>query len=294
MRRCTKKLQTLSAVVLILAAVGGLCGAAAASAAGAQLVFRAPTTAPVLDPFRLPNGPYAAGNRGIEYDTRAGDVIAAAADGEVVFAGAVARSLFVTVDHGDGLRSTYGFVAHLLVSQGDQVVVGDEVAVAGGAFHFGTRLHGDYIDPATLFGARSISVRLVPHQERSARVARNSADDRLAAVQWVQAEQAREAGRLVVSRLRALYRNGRIGRSSRLGPLHYSTVQCDPGRCQVDIDGSTTARATPGRLGVRHECSTGKKEHHGSHLDEGAARGRSPLRPPDPPLEPEDEAVHPR
>lgn len=135
----------------------------AQGAEAAELLFRRPTPAPVLDPFRLPDGKYGAGNRGIEYDTGELDRIVAAARGTVVFAGPVAGSLFVTVDHGDGLESTYGFVGHILVREGQEVADGDLVALSDGPFHFTVRLHGEYVDPEPLFGSRRVVVRLVPH-----------------------------------------------------------------------------------------------------------------------------------
>ena len=132
-------------------------------AEAADLLFRRPTPAPVLDPFRLPDGKYGPGNRGIEYDTGDLDRIVAAARGTVVFAGPVAGSLFVTVDHGDGLESSYGFVGHILVREGQEVSDGDLVALSDGPFHFSVRLHGEYVDPEPLFGSRRVVVRLVPH-----------------------------------------------------------------------------------------------------------------------------------
>ncbi|MBT5850642.1 MAG: M23 family metallopeptidase, partial [Acidimicrobiaceae bacterium] len=124
-------------------------------------VLRRPTSAAVLDPFRLPDGPYGSGNRGIEYDTSVGDPIAAAGPGTVVFAGPVAGALHITVDHGGGLKSSYSFVGVLLVKRGDRVETGEQVAVAAQGFHFGTRVDEVYVDPATLLGVRVIRVELV-------------------------------------------------------------------------------------------------------------------------------------
>ncbi|MCY4495370.1 MAG: M23 family metallopeptidase [Acidimicrobiaceae bacterium] len=139
-------------------------------AEAADLLFRQPTSAPVLDPFRLNDGEYGPGNRGIEYDTGELDRIVAAARGTVVFAGPVAGSLFVTVDHGDGLKSTYGFVGHILVREGREVADGDLVALSDGPFHFSVRLHGEYVDPESLFGSRRVVVRLVPHPFQGRRI----------------------------------------------------------------------------------------------------------------------------
>ena len=158
--RSSVRLRCLLVVVCVLSAVWAVV---AQSAEAAELLFRRPTPAPVLDPFRLPDGKYGAGNRGIEYDTGELDRIVAAARGTVVFAGPVAGSLFVTVNHGDGLESTYGFVGHILVREGQEVADGDLVALSDGPFHFTVRLHGEYVDPEPLFGSRRVVVRLVPH-----------------------------------------------------------------------------------------------------------------------------------
>ncbi len=155
----TRRIIVVALATVMLLSSGGLPQPAGA----AELLFRRPTSAPVLDPFRLPDGKYGAGNRGIEYDTGEFDRIVAAARGSVVFAGPVARSLFVTLDHGNGLVSSYGFVGHILVREGEEVAGGDLVALADGPFHFSVRLHGEYVDPEPLFGTRSVVVRLVPH-----------------------------------------------------------------------------------------------------------------------------------
>lgn len=154
---------------VVVGAVGALLAVSAVpvpSADAADLVFRRPTPAPVLDPFRMSEGKYGPGNRGIEYETGELDRIVAAARGTVVFAGPVAGSLFVTVDHGDGLESSYGYVGHILVREGQEVASGDLVALSDGPFHFSVRLHGEYVDPEPLFGSRRVVVRLVPHTIR--------------------------------------------------------------------------------------------------------------------------------
>jgi len=194
----------------------------------APVVFRPPTDAPVLDPFRLPDGQYGAGNRGIEYDTTEGDLIVAAAGGEVVFSGAVAGSLFVSVEHPGGLRSTYGFVSNLLVRVGARVEAGDVVARAAGPFHFTVRLDGAYVDPAGLFGrARSLITRvtLVPDRPREL-----PADNAVTLAGLEEPPDTLLDGssgpRTVPNRLRRIL----------------------------------LVRATPGRFGVLHEFVTGKKE----------------------------------
>ncbi len=148
--------------VVVFTAVGAVCAPAAAAA---NATLQPPTSAAVLDPFRLPDGPYAAGNRGIEYDTAVNMSIAAAGSGVVVFAGPVAGDLHITIDHGDGLLSSYSFIDSIGVSRGDQVGAGEPIAIAGGPFHFGTRVNGRYVDPTDLFGVRIITVALIPHDD---------------------------------------------------------------------------------------------------------------------------------
>lgn len=136
--------------------------------AAAMVVLTPPVEAPILDPFRLPEGPYGPGNRGIEYDTESGEPVRAAAGGVVVFAGAVAGSLHVTVDHGGGMLSSYSFVERMLVGVGQTVGRGDRVALAGPTFHFGVRVDGQYVDPASLMGRMVLRVRLIPGAARVA------------------------------------------------------------------------------------------------------------------------------
>ncbi|MFQ5556823.1 MAG: peptidoglycan DD-metalloendopeptidase family protein, partial [Acidimicrobiales bacterium] len=130
-----------------------------------RLWLRPPVDAPVIDPFRPPDGPYGAGNRGLEYDTVAGSAVVAAAPGVVVFAGPVGGTLHVTVDHGGGLLTSYSFLDRVLVSRGAQVGAGDRVGLSGEYFHFGVRREGRYVDPARLFGRRVVEVHLVPHED---------------------------------------------------------------------------------------------------------------------------------
>ncbi len=150
-------------LLIVFTAFGAICVPAPSLAA--ELVLRPPSDAPILDPFRLPDGPYGAGNRGIEYDTPAGAPVSAAAPGVVIFAGPVAGNLHITVDHGGGLRSSYSFVDQILVARGDRVDAGARIATTGGPLHFGTRLHGRYVDPADLFGSPVLTVALVPHDD---------------------------------------------------------------------------------------------------------------------------------
>lgn len=115
-------------------------------------VYRPPTGAPVLDPFRPPPQPWLPGNRGIEYATAPGDAVLAIGPGRVAFAGPVAGRLVATVEHPDGLRSSYTGLAGLAVERGQRVAGGDRIGEAGGPFHLGVRRGDRYLDPELLWG----------------------------------------------------------------------------------------------------------------------------------------------
>lgn len=128
-------------------------------------VFIPPVDAPVSDPFRMPDNPYGAGNRGVEYVTDAGDTVLASASGRVSFAGPVARELYVTLDHGGGLLSSYSYLQRINVAQGDTVTQGDIIGLASERYlHFSVRLNGEYVDPESYLGVRQLRVRLVHDQ----------------------------------------------------------------------------------------------------------------------------------
>jgi hypothetical protein len=126
------------------------------------VVYTPPVDASVQDPFRPPPTPYGSGNRGIEYATAEGTVVAAAADGTVTFAGVVAGRRWVTIRHSDGVRTTYGPLLDIAVAAGDQVSRGDAIGSSAGALLFTARIGDAYIDPASLFGAGPPRVYLVP------------------------------------------------------------------------------------------------------------------------------------
>lgn len=115
-------------------------------------VYHPPVEAPVTDRFRPPATAYGRGNRGLEYATRPGELVRAAAPGVVAFAGPVGTTLHVSVLHGDGVRTTYSYLASVRVHRGDRVGGGDPIGTAGDRFHLGARVGDAYVDPALLFG----------------------------------------------------------------------------------------------------------------------------------------------
>lgn len=105
--------------------------------------------------FEAPAGRYGAGHRGIDL---AAERVRSPAAGRVAFVGSVAGRPVVTVDHGDGLVTTFEPVETTL-SAGDAVARGDPVGfvasgghTSAGAVHFGVRWNGEYINPLRLLG----------------------------------------------------------------------------------------------------------------------------------------------
>lgn len=139
----------------------------ASSPASAEGAYSPPVDGPVVDPFRPPSSPYGPGNRGIDYATSPGDVVRAAGDGSVVFAGRIGLSSHVVVLHPDGLRTSYSFLSSVSVRRGDAVVRGDPLGVAAARLHFGVRIADDrYLDPSLLLDGRPPPVHLVPVESR--------------------------------------------------------------------------------------------------------------------------------
>ena len=127
--------------------------------------YSPPVDAPISDPFRPPATPYGRGNRGLEYDTRPGAVVGAAAGGSVTFAGQVGGRLYVTVAHPDGIRTTYGPLGRIApgVIRGADLDAGDPVGSTRGPVLWTARVGDEYVDPALLLAASgTVRVRLVP------------------------------------------------------------------------------------------------------------------------------------
>jgi len=131
-----------------------------------------PVAGPVLRGFDPPSTPFGAGHRGIDIAAPIGTPVLAPAPGVVAFAGAVAGHLFITVDHGGGLSSTYSWVSAILVRKGDAVARGSVVGLTGTGhpgvepphLHFGVRLGGEYVDPLAFLAPPSLVglIRLAP------------------------------------------------------------------------------------------------------------------------------------
>ncbi|KJL43369.1 Peptidase family M23 [Microbacterium trichothecenolyticum] len=112
----------------------------------------------LVRPFVAPPHEYGPGHRGIDLLPAGDGVVRAPAPGVVAFSGQVAGRGVITVDHGDGLVSTFepvdpGLAAGTRVES--SIPLGT-ISVGGhaepGAVHLGVRLDGVYINPLVLLG----------------------------------------------------------------------------------------------------------------------------------------------
>jgi murein DD-endopeptidase MepM/ murein hydrolase activator NlpD len=122
----------------------------------------------VLSPFRGPPHPFGPGHRGVDLAGTPDQPVRAAREGTVVFAGQVAGRGAVSVQHPDGLRTTYEPVRPS-VSAGARVARGETIGLlqpghpgcVAVCLHWGARRDRlDYLDPLALL--RPPRVRLLP------------------------------------------------------------------------------------------------------------------------------------
>lgn len=117
-----------------------------------------PIRGPVVRHFEPPPTPYAPGHRGIDIAAPPGTAVVASASGIVHFAGQVGGDLFVSIDHSDGLRTTYSYLSLVAVRKGEPVAQGEVVALSGEGhtgvepphLHFGLVSGSTYLDPEVL------------------------------------------------------------------------------------------------------------------------------------------------
>ena len=131
-----------------------------------------PVVGPVLRAFDPPASPYGTGHRGIDIGAPVGSIVRAPAPGLVYFAGRIGANIFLGVDHGRGLRTTYSWLSGLLVAKGQIVVTGQPLAYSGWghpgdpapSLHFGVKLDGRYVDPLAYLLPLQVSdmIRLAP------------------------------------------------------------------------------------------------------------------------------------
>jgi murein DD-endopeptidase MepM/ murein hydrolase activator NlpD len=170
------------AVALLLGPATPAAGAPVTREAPPPAVFGWPLdgTPTVVRPFDPPPVPWLPGHRGVDLAASPGTTVRAAGPGVVHFAGMVAGRPVVSIDHPNGLRTTYEPVTPTVdtgqpVNRGDPIGVllaGHPDCAAVACLHWGLR-HGDtYLDPLSLLGRAR--VRLLPLAAESAAYGRRS------------------------------------------------------------------------------------------------------------------------
>lgn len=153
--------RALVVQVALLACLALLVAAPPTAASAGRPHHVAPVPGQVLRPFAPPATTYGAGHRGVDLAAAPGSPVRASAAGVVRFAGPVAGSGWVTVDHGAGLLTSYGPLRAIVVAAGAGVARSDVLGETRGeahpgsssSLHWSARRDGVYIDPLRLLAA---------------------------------------------------------------------------------------------------------------------------------------------
>lgn len=171
----TGRLAAVVLAVVVLAASGGSAGAQPApvqpAAPSSGYSWPLSPVPGVLRPFQQPMRPYGPGHRGVDLAGTAGQPVLAAADGVVVFAGPLAGRGVMSVQHPDGLRTTYepvtaAVVAGAAVRRGQvlgELAAGHPSCRPVVCLHWGVRRGTEYLDPLRLVSVGR--VRLLPSDD---------------------------------------------------------------------------------------------------------------------------------
>ncbi len=121
---------------------------------------------PVLRHFDRPPERWMAGHRGVDLRLTVGAPIRSPADGVIVFVGKVVDRPVITVDHGNGLLSSFE-PAEATLAKGTAVAAGEQIGHLStephcpqSCLHWGVRDHGEYVNPLNFVTDRRPSVLL--------------------------------------------------------------------------------------------------------------------------------------
>ena len=121
--------------------------------------------------FSGPARPWLPGHRGVDLVAAVEQEVRSPAAGRVLFAGVVVDRGVLTIEHSDGLRTTYEPVVPLL-GPGAPVEARQTVALVSGqrghcppatCLHWGLRRGGEYLDPLAMVGLSKPPVLLPLH-----------------------------------------------------------------------------------------------------------------------------------
>jgi murein DD-endopeptidase MepM/ murein hydrolase activator NlpD len=165
-------------IAAVLALVGALLGPSTGgpSSEPGQLPdygsYSWPLRGRILRGYEPPPSRYESGHRGIDIAAPFGTTITAPKEGVVAFAGWVAGALFISIDHPDGIRTTYSWLSETFVQKGQAVTRGSSIGRSGHGhadvpephLHFGARVGSDYLDPMLLLEGADASdlIHLAP------------------------------------------------------------------------------------------------------------------------------------
>ena len=155
----------------VVIAIVGLLGMNALPADAAEWLIP-PVDGPIVTRFDAPDSRWGPGHRGIDYAVPVGTAVRATGTGTVTFAGPVAATVAVTIDHGGGMETTYTDLGDTLVVAGQVVAQGHVIGHSAaahpggiGGLHLGVIVNGRYVDPELYVGPLDISaaIHLAPH-----------------------------------------------------------------------------------------------------------------------------------
>ena len=137
----------------------------------ARFSWPLPPPHPVVRAFEAPASPFGPGHRGVDLSAPAGTTVLAAADGFVVYAGAVAARTLVSLQHRNGLRTTYEPVAPTVtashaVRRGEVIGHLQPGHCPAPCLHWGTRRGTEYLDPLRLVMHGRVRLLAVPAPQR--------------------------------------------------------------------------------------------------------------------------------
>nr|WP_065337111.1 M23 family metallopeptidase [Corynebacterium pseudotuberculosis] len=122
-------------------------------------------SAKVLKGFKKPEYNWLPGHRGVDLELSVGANVLAAESGIVAFSGTVARTPTISIDHPDGIRTTYQPVFTSL-RKGDSVRIGDVIGQLAPSTDGNAGLHWgaftgnyEYINPLSLLDAPTIRLK---------------------------------------------------------------------------------------------------------------------------------------
>lgn len=162
-----KAIAVLLAVLLAVLSTFALPNGFRADARSTSFAWPLDPRPHVTSAFDPPEFDWLPGHRGVDLAGQDRQAVHSAGEGVVVFAGTIAGKPVVSVDHPNGLRTTYEPV-EAVVAKGTRVQTDDVIGrlVAGHqgcatpCLHWGVRRGSEYLDPLAL--VRTDPVRLKP------------------------------------------------------------------------------------------------------------------------------------